>query len=76
MKYVMAVKLNKRNNQLESMLPCGICREMLNQLHPEINIVYAKDGEYIVKSIQDILPDVDTELYTTQKIDKHKKCNH
>ena len=55
--YTMAVKYNKRNNQLESMTPCGICREMFNQLHPEVKIVYMQNGKYEVKSVRQMLPD-------------------
>lgn len=55
--YTMAVKYNKRNDQLESMTPCGICREMFNQLHPETKIVYMQDGKYEVKSVKQMLPD-------------------
>ena len=58
-KYVMAVKLNKRTEELESVTPCGICREMFNQLHPEVKIVYVDDGEYVVKSVDQMLPDID-----------------
>ena len=61
LKYVMAVKLNKRNDALESVTPCGICREMFNQLHPEVKIVYIDDGEYVVKSVDEMLPDIDDE---------------
>ena len=57
LKYTMAVKYNKRNNQLECMTPCGICREMFNQLHPEIKIVYMdKNGEFVARSVKEMLP--------------------
>lgn len=59
LKYVMSVKLNKRNEELESVTPCGICREMFNQLQPEVKIVYVDDGEYVVKSVEEMLPDID-----------------
>ena len=56
-RYVMSVKLNWRNNKLESVTPCGICREMFSQLQPEIKVVYIENGEYVVKTIQEMLPD-------------------
>lgn len=59
LKYVMAVKFNKRNDQLESITPCGICREMFQNLHPEIKIVYIENGEFIVKSVIEMLPDIE-----------------
>lgn len=58
MRYIMAVKFNKRNEQLESVTPCGICREMLNQLHPEVKIVYVENDEFIVKTLDEMLPDI------------------
>ena len=61
LKYVMAVKLYKRTNELISVTPCGICREMFNQLHPEIKIVYFDDGKYVIKSMDEMLPSIDDE---------------
>ena len=55
-KYVMAVKLNKRDGSLECITPCGICREMFSNLQPEIKMVYMVNGEFVVNSIDDLLP--------------------
>lgn len=57
LKYITAVKFNKRNNQLQPLTPCGICRQMFFELQPEIKIVYLKDGEWEVKSVSQLLPD-------------------
>lgn len=57
--YIMAVKLNWRNDQIESLPPCGICREMFNTLQPETKIVYVEDGQYVVKTIDEMLPDIE-----------------
>lgn len=57
MKYVMAVKINKRNEQIESVTPCGMCREMFNNLQPEIKIVYIENDKFIVKTLDEMLPD-------------------
>ena len=70
LKYVMSVKLNFRNNQLESVPPCGICREMFNQLHPEVKIIYIENGQYVVKSVEEMLPDIDDISHELQH--KHK----
>ena len=58
-KYVMAVKLNMRNNQIESLTPCGICREMFNLLQPEAKFIHIQNGEYVVKTLDELLPEVD-----------------
>ena len=55
-KYVMAVKLNKRNGDLECITPCGICREMFSHLQPEIHIVHKVNDEFVVSTIVDLLP--------------------
>jgi len=57
MKYVMAVKINKRNEQIESVTPCGMCREMFNNLQPEIKIVYIENDKFVVKTLDEMLPD-------------------
>ena len=59
LKYVMSVKFNKRNDQLESVTPCGICREMFEKLQPEVKFVYIDDNEYVVKTVAEMLPDID-----------------
>ena len=58
MKYMMAIKLNKRNNKIESCTPCGICREMFKYLQPEIKVVYIENDEFVVKTIDEMLPDI------------------
>ena len=57
MKYSVGVKFNKRNNQLHSVTPCGVCREMFNQVCPEIKIAYIDNNEIEVKSINQMLPE-------------------
>ena len=58
MQYMMAVKLNKRNGNIESLTPCGICREMFKYLHPEIKVVYIENNNFVVKTIGEMLPDI------------------
>lgn len=60
LQYLTAVKLNKRSGKLESIAPCGICREMFNNLQPDVKVViWDDDGYYKVYSIAQILPDID-----------------
>jgi cytidine deaminase len=60
MKYMMALKLNKRNGELQSIAPCGICREMFNNLQPDIKVVvYDTDGYFKIYTIPQVLPDID-----------------
>ena len=61
MKYVMAVKLNKRTGEIENITPCGICREMFNNLQPEIEIVFVENGKFVSKTIEEMLPDIKKE---------------
>ena len=56
LKYVMAVKLNKRDGTLDCITPCGICREMFSNLQPEIKMVHMVNGEFVVSTIDDLLP--------------------
>lgn len=55
-KYVTAVKYNKRTNKLESIIPCGICREMFSQLKQDVYLVLLKDNAFVAKSIKELLP--------------------
>lgn len=57
-KYVTAAKYNKRNGKVHSLTPCGICREMFNQIFPEVKVVYIENEEYVVKTISEMLPDI------------------
>ena len=60
MKYLTAVKLNKRNNEIHSIAPCGICREMFMTLQPDIKVIILdKDNNYKIYTIPQILPDID-----------------
>jgi cytidine deaminase len=70
LKYVMSVKFNFRTQQLECVTPCGICREMFHHLQPEIDVVYVENGEYIVKTLEEMLPDIDDISHELQH--KHK----
>jgi len=60
LKFVMAVKLNKRTGELECVTPCGICREMFNKLQPEIKIIHMVNGEFVTSTIVDLLPNTNT----------------
>lgn len=55
-KYVTAVKYSKRTNKLESILPCGICREMFSQFDQKVQLVLLKDNTFIAKPIKELLP--------------------
>lgn len=57
LKYVTAVKFNKQTNELESVTPCGICRQMFKQLQPEIKIIYMENGVWEEKSVKQLLTD-------------------
>lgn len=60
LQYLTAVKLNKRNEKLESIAPCGICREMFNNLQPNVKVVILDDdGYYKIYTLSEILPDID-----------------
>lgn len=37
--------------------PCGVCRQMLFEFAPGIKIVRKKDGDLIVETIEEILPE-------------------
>ena len=60
MQYVIAVKYNMRTGDIECLSPCGICREMFNNLQPEIKIILRDEkGECVVKTMDEMLPDVE-----------------
>ena len=60
LQYLTAVKLDKDNDKIKSIAPCGICREMFNKLQPDVNVVvWDDDGYYKIYTIAQILPDVD-----------------
>lgn len=57
LKYVTAVKLNKETKKIESVTPCGICRQMFKQLQPEVKILYIENGKWEEKSVRQLLTD-------------------
>ena len=58
--YLMAIKLNRLDNKVRIVSPCGICREMYFNLQPEIKIILSGDKtKYRVKTLGELLPDFD-----------------
>lgn len=55
-KYVTAVKYNKRNGQLESVIPCGVCREMFSQLKQNMQVILLIDNKFVAKPLTELLP--------------------
>ena len=57
LEYLMAVMLNKRTKKLQVVSPCGICREMFNDLNMrDLKIILKEEDNYIIKTINDMLP--------------------
>lgn len=56
-KYVTAVKYNKRTGKLESIIPCGVCREMFRQLNQNPQLVLLNsDNNFVAKNVSELLP--------------------
>lgn len=60
MKYVVAVKYDRLDGSVHGLSPCGICREMFNNLQPEIKIVLKdSDGNFVAKQLNEMLPELE-----------------
>ena len=55
-KYVTAVKYNKRTDKLESIIPCGVCREMFRQLNQDVQVVLLTNNAFTSKPVSELLP--------------------
>lgn len=56
--FMVAVKLNKRNDKFEVLAPCGMCREMFKEFGVLNMKVVLKDekGQYFTQTIAELLP--------------------
>jgi cytidine deaminase len=54
--FTVIVAVGDRNRGI--LAPCGRCRQVLFDYCPDIQVILLNEDEYIMKPIQDLLPDV------------------
>lgn len=60
MRYVLAVKYNKRDNKISLISPCGICREMFSYLNPEIKVILQDESQnFVAVPLNELLPELE-----------------
>lgn len=47
---------NQKEQDIEVVSPCGICRELISDYGSDTNVILISDGNYIKTSVSDLLP--------------------
>lgn len=49
--------LSEEAQEIEVVSPCGMCRELISDYGPEINVILKKDNQYIKVKVSELLPE-------------------